>query len=136
MSPTCFVGGQEGPQRAGGRGGHPSARHIACPQSVDTALAQLSAGVGGWSRMSGEPPTVLFAIFRIACMSTGFLATSASCTGRAPCIEPQGANKGRCQVPHVFRGGAGGPSTRWWGGGHPSAYPHGVPTAGGCDSCV
>ena len=51
MSLTLFVGGQEGPQRAGGRGGHPSARHIACSQIVGAALARTCASVGGWLRM-------------------------------------------------------------------------------------
>ena len=38
MSLTFFVGGQEGPQRAGGRGGHPSAS----PIRVSTASGGVS----------------------------------------------------------------------------------------------
>ena len=38
MSLTLFVGGQEGPQRAGGRGGHPSAS----PMRVCTASGDIS----------------------------------------------------------------------------------------------
>ena len=51
MSLTLFVGGQEGSQRAGGRGGHASACHIACSQIVGAALARTCASVGGWLRM-------------------------------------------------------------------------------------
>ena len=32
--------------------------------------------------------------------------------------------QGRCHVPHVVRGGAGGPSTRWWEGWAPQRKPH------------
>ena len=39
MSPTCFVGGQEGPQRAGGGVGTPAHAPMACPRQVGAIRA-------------------------------------------------------------------------------------------------
>ena len=92
-----------------------------------------------------RPPLSLLAIHMIvyrsgssrsigSCTGAYFLAIIRSCTGRGALAHcsPQG----RCHVPHVVRGGAGGPSTRWWEGWAPQRMPHRVPTNCGRGSCA
>ena len=119
-------------------GSHP---HRPCG-SVPCAEQRKGCPVAKW-----RPPLLLLAIHMIVYRS-GSSRSIGSCTGayflaiilivyrKRHLHDSSRAQKGRCHVPHVLRGGAGGPSTRWWEGWAPQRTPHRVSTICGHGSCA